>query len=230
MSVLSDIFNFFTIGPRPPAPPRAPTAYQFPTAPTPIRAPAQFTAPNPFDERQQAVAQRAITPTINTRVTAAANMYNVAGMTPAAQPWAPTQYEQAAQQAYEQNSLQAQLDGRGNPYEPSAQYPNGYYGYRPAGYGLTPQYETSPTHSWLTDMLFPKANLGSPEAAKGLPYGGVKNDTQDILPLKPLPLNDQYNYAPYQYPAYPAYSYGGGGSGNQAYAWMSKLLNWNVNK
>ena len=47
---------------------------------------------------------------------------------------------------------------------------------------------------------------------------------------------DQYQYPQYPSPQYPSYPYpvyqngGGGGYAQDPYAWMSKLLNWNVNK
>jgi len=53
----------------------------------------------------------------------------------------------------------------------------------------------------------------------------------DVLP-PPTPAPENYDYAPYQYPPYEypePVNYLNNGSQNP-YAWMSKLLNWNVNQ
>jgi hypothetical protein len=195
----------------------------------------------PYDERAAAIQEanlRSLQPApVNTRMTAAAAMYAAANRDRFGNPIAPTAEEIAAQRAYEQNSLNAMLKGRGNPYAPSAQYPNGYYGYTPAGYGLTPQYPTSPTHSLLTDFLGMTPYKNSKESGPGknrdknavggaLPSVG-KNDTQDILPYFPgeLPPDQPAPYNPYP---------SGGGYNiqnlnSQPYSWMAKLMNWRVN-
>jgi len=90
-------------------------------------------------------------------------------------------------------------------------------------------------------------------------FPGVKNDTQDILPPvkwgsdevkyghDPLGAKGSLSYYnPYSLPPLPLTNYGGGGGGGgnygygsdyngidyskTPYAWMSKLMNWNVNR
>jgi hypothetical protein len=145
-------------------------------------------------------------------------------------------------------------------YTPHPVIPRGYLPWGPNGQPATQgskNIKTGAINTWnITPAIGPaKANPGTKaaNAATGavakLP--GVKNDTQDILPPGELPASNWNNGGGgyYTYPNYPGYSYPGygdtgytypdysypdsptyGPNATAAYAWMSKLLNWNVNR